>query len=122
MTARHLEANGIPTVVIGSARDIVERCAVPRFLFQDFPLGNPLGVPYDSEMQRATLSMALDLLETAVAPQITVQTPFVWPDGSDWRENYMRVDETNIEALRQKGKERQEKQVRSKSEGRIRTT
>ncbi len=122
MTARHLEANGIPTVVIGSARDIVERCAVPRFLFQDFPLGNPMGVPYDSEMQRATLEMAIDLLSEAVAPRTTVQTPFVWPHGSDWRENYMRVDETNIEKLRQVGRERRENQARRKSEGRIRTT
>ena len=95
---------------------------MPRFLFQDFPLGNPMGVPYEGEMQHATLSMALELLETASSFQTTVQTPFIWPHGPDWRANYMRVDETNIEALRQKGKERREKQARRKSEGRIRTT
>jgi D-proline reductase (dithiol) PrdB len=95
---------------------------VPRFLFQDFPLGNPLGVPYDSEMQRTTMGMALDLLETAVAPQTTVQTPFAWPGEFDWRANYMSVDETNIEALRQAGRERREKQARRRSEGRTRTT
>jgi hypothetical protein len=33
LVARHLEENGIPTVTIGSARDIVERCRVPRLLW-----------------------------------------------------------------------------------------
>ena len=40
LVARHLEANGISTVVMGCAKDIVEHAAVPRFLFSDFPLGN----------------------------------------------------------------------------------
>ncbi len=37
LVARHLEANGIATVVMGCAKDIVEHAAVPRFLFSDFP-------------------------------------------------------------------------------------
>ena len=57
LTARHLEANGLPTVVIGSARDIVEQAGVARFLFSDFPLGNPCGIPYDVEMQTAIVSL-----------------------------------------------------------------
>ena len=32
LVARHLEANGISTVVMGCAKDIVEHAAVPRFL------------------------------------------------------------------------------------------
>jgi D-proline reductase (dithiol) PrdB len=31
LVARHLETNGIPTVIVGSALDIVEHCGVPRF-------------------------------------------------------------------------------------------
>ena len=46
LVARHLEANGLPTVIIGSALDVVEHCGVPRFLFTDFPLGNPCGHPW----------------------------------------------------------------------------
>ena len=61
LVARHLEQAGIPTVVIGSARDIVEQCGVPRFLFTDFPLGNPCGAPYDVAMQSSIVGMALDL-------------------------------------------------------------
>jgi len=33
--------NKIPTVVVGSARDVVEECGVARFLFTGFPLRIP---------------------------------------------------------------------------------
>ena len=65
LIARHLEANGIPTVVMGCAKDIVEHCGVPRFLFSDFPLGNSVGRPHDVESQSLTLELALRLLESA---------------------------------------------------------
>ena len=47
LVARHLEAAGIATVVMGCAKDIVEHVGVPRFLFSDFPLGNAAGRPND---------------------------------------------------------------------------
>ena len=59
LIARHLEENGIPTVVIGSAKDIVEYTAVARFVFTDFPLGNPAGLPGQAEMQKAIVAQAL---------------------------------------------------------------
>ena len=59
LVARHLEANGIPTVVMGCAKDIVEHAAVPRFLFSDFPLGNSAGKPHDAASQAFTLELAL---------------------------------------------------------------
>jgi hypothetical protein len=89
LVARHLEANGIPTVIVGCARDIVEHCGVPRFLFSDFPLGNPCGRPFDVAMQHAILAMALDLLESARMPRTTVQTPFVWDADHAWKQRYL---------------------------------
>ncbi len=65
LVARHLEANGISTVVMGCAKDIVEHAAVPRFLFSDFPLGNSAGKPHDPASQAFTLELALRVLETA---------------------------------------------------------
>ena len=91
LVSRHLETNRIPTVVIGSAKDIVEQCGVARFVFSDFPLGNSCGKPYDSTMQRAIVGMALDLLETAQFARTTVQTPFTWDTTGDWRKEYMKV-------------------------------
>jgi hypothetical protein len=91
LVSRHLETNGIPTVVIGSAKDIVEQCGVSRFVFSDFPLGNPCGKPYDSTMQKAIVRIAFDLLETARFPRTTVQTPFSWDSDGDWRDLYMEL-------------------------------
>jgi hypothetical protein len=93
LVARHLEANGIPTVILGCAKDIVEHCGVPRFVFSDFPLGNPCGKPFDTAMQRSIVGLALDVLEAAVAPRTTVQTPFVWDPDPSWKATYNQLDE-----------------------------
>ncbi len=114
--ARHLEANGIPTVVIGSARDIVEECGVPRFVFVDFPLGNPCGKPGDLAMQNRIATLALDVLEGAIAPRTTVQAPEVWADDDGWRDRFMHVGEDNRKELAAAGAERRRHQddVRSR--------
>ena len=113
LVSRYLEAHGIPTVVIGSARDIVEECGVARFVFNDFPLGNPYGKPEDRAMQQATLGHALDLLESARLPRTTVQTPFRWSQDESWRAVYARVDDGNREALRREGEARRALQAQA---------
>jgi len=120
LTARHLEANGIPTVILGSARDVVEQCGVPRFVFSDFPLGNPTGLPWHPEMQRRIVEIGLELLESARHPRTTVQTPFVWPGDPGWRESYARVDDSNRETLRRQGAERRTQRARDRAAGRVR--
>jgi hypothetical protein len=117
LVARHLESAGIPTVVVGSARDVVEECGVARFLFSDFPLGNPCGVPYDREMQQEIVGQALGLLETAALPRTTVQTPFCWSDDDSWKDRYARVDPAEAERLRKAGEARRAAQARAKAEG-----
>jgi hypothetical protein len=107
LVARHLEENNISTVIVGSARDIVEECGVARFVFSDFPLGNPCGKPWDVAMQHAIMGMALDLLERAWIPRTTIQTPFHW-DSDEWREKFMQVDKSNIEALAREGEMRRQ--------------
>jgi hypothetical protein len=114
LVSRHLEAKGFPTVVMGSAKDIVEECGVARFLFSDFPLGNPTGKPYDTGMQHAIVGHALDLLETARLPRTTVQTAYRWSEDEAWRGVYARVDEGNREALRLEGEARRAKQREAK--------
>lgn len=121
LVARHLEENGIPTVVIGSARDVVEQCGVARFLFSDFPLGNPCGKPWEPAMQRTAVGYALDLLETATLPRTTVQTPFLWSDDSSWKERYARIDPERAEQLRRAGDVRRAQQSAGKRNGRTRT-
>ena len=91
LVARHLEAGGIPTVVMGCARDIVEHVGVPRFLFSDFPLGNSAGKPFDAASQRETLALALDLFESAVGPRATVVSPQTWGSDARWKEDYLNI-------------------------------
>lgn len=100
LIARHLESNGIPTVIIGSARDIVEHCAVPRFLFSDFPLGNPCGHPWRREMQTEIVRLALSLLEKSTTPCTTIIAPFEWKTDPGWRDRYNRVRPEDSEKLR----------------------
>jgi hypothetical protein len=92
LIARHLEANGIPTVIVGCAKDIVEHAAVPRFVWSDFPLGNSCGRPFDVESQRTTLALALDLLESASAPRTTVVSPLRWSDDPSWKDDFSNAD------------------------------
>jgi len=97
LIANYLEANGIPTVVMGCAKDIVEYCGVPRFLYCDFPLGCPAGRPNDPVSQATALELALRLLESAPAPRTTVQLPERWSDNPDWKRTFFNVKEMSAE-------------------------
>jgi D-proline reductase (dithiol) PrdB len=88
LVARSLEAEGLPTVIMGCAKDIVEHCGVPRFLFSDFPLGNSAGRPHDPDSQALTVELALRVLESAPAARTTVQSPLRWRDDAAWKLDY----------------------------------
>jgi D-proline reductase (dithiol) PrdB len=105
LVARHLEANGISTVVMGCAKDIVEHAAVPRFLFSDFPLGNSAGKPHDPDSQAFTLELALRVLESAPAPQTTVQSPLRWSADASWKRDYNNVAQMEPEELARRRRE-----------------
>ena len=115
LVGRYLEANGIPTVIIGSALDVVEHCGVPRFYFTDFPLGNPCGHPWQPDMQREIVRQALTLFETAKTPRTTIKAPQSWwEDGAIWRARYGHVDPADKEHLLKLGEERRRQQATAK--------
>jgi hypothetical protein len=97
LVARYLEANGIPTVVYGTARDIVEYAGVPRFVFTDFPLGSSCGRPFDIASQRQVIETGFKLLETATGPGTTVQTPLVWSEDSSWKRKIFSKEQPFME-------------------------
>ena len=105
LAARHLEANAIPTVVMGCAKDIVEWAGVPRFAFSDFPLGNPAGRPHDADSQAFTMAFALDVLEHAPAARTTVQSPLRWSESADWKLDYSNVDMLSAEEIARRRRE-----------------
>ena len=105
LVARHLEADGLPTVIMGCAKDIVEHCGVPRFLFSDFPLGNSAGKPFDADSQAATLELALRVLESAPGPRTTVQSPQRWSDDAAWKLDYNNLAKLTPEDIAERRKE-----------------
>ena len=119
LVARHLERAGIPTVILGSALDIVEHCGAPRYAFTDFPLGNPCGKPYDADMQRDIVRAAVSLLEEAEGPRALIRSPFVW--GSDeWREGYMRIRTEDVKRLAAAGAARRAHRQALRERGQVR--
>ncbi|MGY8784797.1 MAG: hypothetical protein ACKVIB_05340 [Pseudomonadales bacterium] len=119
LLARHLESNGIVTLIIGSAIDIVERCGAPRYLHNDFPLGNPCGVPYDEAMQLKIMQQGLALIEKAGQARTTQRTLHRWKDDA-WRKDYALIDDSNREELRLRGEHRRQQQVDDKAAGKPR--
>ena len=119
LVARHLEAHGIPTVIVGSAKDIVEHCGVPRFLFSDFPLGNSAGRPFDVPSQAETLELALRVLESAPAARSTVQSPLRWSADAGWKRDYNDLAKLSPETIAERRKEFDEVKTvaRAKREG-----
>lgn len=81
---------------------------MPRFVFVDYPLGNPCGKPDDVENQRSIVGLVLDVLEKAFVPRTTVQAPMVWDPADDgWRARFMHVGDDNRADLAAAGEERQ---------------
>jgi D-proline reductase (dithiol) PrdB len=105
LVARHLEENGIATVVMGCAKDIVEFVGVPRFLFSDFPLGNAAGRPTDPQSQAFTVGLALHLLERAPAARTTVQSPLRWSEDPSWKLDYSNIERLSSEEIRRRREE-----------------
>ena len=102
LAARLLEENGIATVVMGCAKDIVEYVGVPRLMFSDFPLGNAAGRPNDPDSQAATLEFALAVLERAPSGRTTVQSPLVWSANADWKLDYQNPARLSAQEIAQR--------------------
>jgi hypothetical protein len=99
LLARYLEEAGIPTVIMGAAKDIVEYCGVPRFLFSDFPLGNAAALPDNEQSQDANFELALRLLEGAPGARTTVQSPLAWSVDPTWKLDYSNLERLSAEEI-----------------------
>ncbi len=102
LAARMLEDNGIATVIMGCAKDIVEYIGVPRFLFSDFPLGNSAGRPHDPASQAFTLELGLSLLEQAPGSRTTLQSTLAWSASPDWKLDYNNIERLSPEELKRR--------------------
>jgi hypothetical protein len=89
LIARQLEAAGIATVSLSSARDITAAVGPPRAVFVDFPLGHTAGRVGDPALGRAIVAAAFDRL-TVTEPRSIVDLPHRWADTDDWKDAVMR--------------------------------
>jgi len=120
LISRYIEEHGIPTVVIGAARDIVEHCGVARFLFTDFPLGSPCGEPWNIVQQRELFQQALDLFEGAHEPMTTREAGYNWSQGDDWKRLVFTEEQPwQDEKTQAEWMARKEEYRRLKSEGNL---
>lgn len=85
LIARHLEAAGIPTVVLSSALSITTGVGAPRALFVDYPLGRTAGKPDDPDNQADIVDAALHVLATASEPGVIVRWPSPWSEDESWK-------------------------------------
>ena len=120
LTARALEEAGIVTVVIGAAYDIMRACGTPRTIYNDLPLGNPVGRPFETRMQWETVSAALSLAQDAREPGVIVDTGFTWSETEQWKSNFFRVNSDELDELRRKGEENRARRLTNKEKGLVR--
>jgi hypothetical protein len=68
LVQRAIEAQGVSTISISLNRSITEKVRPPRALLVDFPLGHPMGSPFDHGLQKRILAEALKYLKDIAEP------------------------------------------------------
>lgn len=91
LIARHFEAAGLPTLILGSALDILQAGQPPRAKFLNYPLGFESGRFQDKQNQ-------LDVVRAALKGFDAMNSPGIEPLPFEWLEGWQLVDE------REKGK------------------
>jgi hypothetical protein len=85
LLARAVEEGGIPTVVLGMMRDILESVRPPRGVFVNFPPGHPLGRPLDIEFQTDVIKDTLNALREMNEPGRVKDLPYRWSNDFSWQ-------------------------------------
>lgn len=79
-----VEEAGISTLIIGSARDVMEAVKGPRAVYVDFPLGHNIGKPFDNSLQLNILKDAFEALKSIKQPGTIVDLPYKWNEDNSW--------------------------------------
>ena len=87
LIARHLETNGVPTMCMASALDIIEAGNPPRVTFLNYPLGHTAGKPFDAQDQYSVISAAALALENSSQQDEVMRLPNLWSDDPSWKEH-----------------------------------
>ena len=92
LVANLVEASGIPTLLIGTVRDIVERVRPPRAVCIDNPVGRTFGPPRASRKQESLLAEALGRAHAFKRKGQIIDLPGNWTDrpGASWQDMVRR--------------------------------
>ena len=88
LIARTVEEMGIPTIYVGSARDMMEQVKPPRAVFVDFPFGRQCGKPFDRELQMNIIKEALEVLKSSAEPGTIADLPYEWGEEFDYQPGF----------------------------------
>ena len=86
LIARHLEAEGITTIFMASAQDIIEAGNPPRTTFLDYPLGHTAGKLFNTDDQCSVVRAGVLGLERALRPGEIDHLPNRWSADETWRQ------------------------------------
>ena len=85
LVTRVVEASGIPTVLVSTARDLSAQVKPPRTVFLNHPMGNTFGRKGDGEMQRAILTNALEMLHACKTAGTLQHLPYEWHEAFGYK-------------------------------------
>ena len=86
LIARHFEAKGLPTLIIGSALDILDSGQPPRARFVNYPLGFESGRFQDKSDQ-------LGVIRTAIKGFENIQEPAIQSLDLEWLDGWAMITE-----------------------------
>ncbi len=92
LVANGIEVRGIPTLVIGTVRDIMERAHAPRSVLVDFPVGRTFGHPNDADQHQQVLAEALAQVQGFTEPGQIRELPFRWSGADRSWEDMVRAE------------------------------
>ena len=85
LIARAFETAGIPTATISTGLSISIGVGTPRIVYNDMPLGRPLGHPGDSTAHSVAVSSALALAHGMTEPGSIAYLPSRWSTDESWK-------------------------------------
>ena len=68
-------------------------------------------------MQNQILKQAISLFNKNIESPLIERSPFIWSSDQSWRENYLKVDDSNRVTLMHQGEIRRKEQKLMKSSG-----
>ena len=82
---RAIEEMGTPTISITIMPWVTKKAKVPRAVSLEFPIGHPVGKPFDEEQQRMTLIETFHALESIKEPGVIIELPYKWKTSDEVR-------------------------------------